>query len=385
MSGYKIISSDSHILEPADIWTSRMEPKYRDQAPRLVRLEDGDWWFCGDVKVTLAPVNATIPGRRFQQEMRLTEEDKFGPGLLGGFIPGEHVKDMDADGVYGGMIYPSIGLAWFSFDPGTELLNAIFRAYNDWLAEFCSAYPDRLKGIAMINLEDVNAGVKEMERCAQMGLAGVMITTYPEGVQYVDEARRSYDSPIYDPFWAAAQDLDVPISLHISTNRPVQGERIGIFNRDSSLVKRALLINADHWVRISLTLMILGGVFERFPGLKVVSVEHELCWVPYFIDQLDYAYTQRVQQEGMYRFKEDMLPSDFFHRNVFLSFQQDGLGIRLRNKIGVDSLMWGSDYPHPEGTFPRSREILEEILADCTEEEKATIAGANAARLYQFD
>ena len=114
MSGYKIISSDSHILEPADIWTSRMEPKYRDQAPRLVRLEDGDWWFCGDVKVTLAPVNATIPGRRFQQEMRLTEEDKFGPGLLGGFIPEEHVKDMDADGVYGGMIYPSIGLAWFS-------------------------------------------------------------------------------------------------------------------------------------------------------------------------------------------------------------------------------------------------------------------------------
>ena len=117
----------------------------------------------------------------------------------------------------------------------------------------------------------------------------------------------------------------------------------------------------------------------------MVSVEYELSWVPHFLDRMDYTYTQRIQGEGWYRFKEDALPSDHFHRNVSLSFQEDGIGIRDRHIIGVDKLMWGSDYPHPESTYPRSREILEEILVDCTAEEKVKIAGANTTRLYHFD
>ena len=129
--------------------------------------------------------------------------------------------------------------------------------------------------------------------------------------------------------------------------------------------------------------MIFSGVFERYPKLRVGSVEHELSWAPHFLDRLDYTYTQRIQREGYHRYKEDMLPSDYFHRNVFRGFQEDALGIRLRDIIGVDNIQWGSDYPHVESTFPRSREILEEILADCTEEEKAKIAGANAARVYK--
>ena len=111
----------------------------------------------------------------------------------------------------------------------------------------------------------------------------------------------------------------------------------------------------------------------------------ELSWVPHFLDQIDYTYTQRQIEVASYRFKEDMLPSDYFHRNVFLSFQEDALGTRDPHIIGVNNLMWGSDYPHPESTFPRSREITEEILVDCTEEEKAKIAGGNAARVYHLD
>ena len=112
----------------------------------------------------------------------------------------------------------------------------------------------------------------------------------------------------------------------------------------------------------------------------------ELSWAPHFLDRLDYNYTQRFQDnlEG-YRFKGDALPSDFFHSNVFLGFQEDALGIRDRHIIGVDQLQWGGDYPHEESTFPRSRQIIEEILADCTEEEKAKIAGGNAARVYNLN
>ena len=136
---------------------------------------------------------------------------------------------------------------------------------------------------------------------------------------------------------------------------------------------------------MSLGHIILTGVFERYPRLRIGSAEHELSWAPHFIDRLDYTYTQRARRESWYRFKGDARPSDFFHRNVFLSFQEDGLGIRDRELIGLDALMWGSDYPHTESTFPQSRKILERILDGVPDGERRKITRDNAARLYDFD
>ena len=146
------------------------------------------------------------------------------------------------------------------------------------------------------------------------------------------------------------------------------------------------LVNQDYWTRMCLSDIILSGVLERHPKLKVGAVESELGWAPHFLGRLDYAYTQRptTPTRTSHRFNSEAIPSDFFRDNVFLSFQEDALGIQLRELIGVDNLTWGSDYPHQESTFPRSREILEEILAECTEPEKAKIAGENAARIYRL-
>jgi predicted TIM-barrel fold metal-dependent hydrolase len=130
--------------------------------------------------------------------------------------------------------------------------------------------------------------------------------------------------------------------------------------------------------------MIFAGVFERHPGLKLAIVEFELAWVPHVLSTMDYTYHER-HEEALHRFKGDARPSDFFRGHVFLSFQEDAIGIRLRDAIGVDNLMWGSDYPHSESTFPHSRKILAEILAGVPEDEQAKIAGGNAARLYRFD
>ena len=377
MSGYRIISSDNHVFEPVDLWTTRTEAKYRDRAPRIQRVETGplagsDIWVCdGQVVITIAA--AAEAGRRFEDpEMKglvHTTED-IPPG---GYIPEEHMKDMDRDGVDVSIVYPTVGLLLYSV-PDSDLLTSLFRTYNDWLAEFCQPFPKRLKGIAMINVDDVQEGVKELERCANMGLAGGMITVYPvEG--------RGYDKPEYEPLWAAAQDLEMPLGLHIATNRPGQGQEFATLNE----LRPAFLCNADHWIRMSLADMIFSGVFERYPKLQVGSVEMELSWIPHFLDRLDYTYTQRVQPERWYKFKEDMLPSEYFHRNVFVGFQEDSLGIQMRNMIGVDNLLWGSDYPHPESTFPRTIAILDEILADCTEEEKIKIVGGNAVRVYNLD
>ena len=281
---------------------------------------------------------------------------------------------MDTDGVDVSIVYPTIGLGLYAGVADSELLTALFSTYNDWLAEFCKPFPERLKGIAMLNVDNVPSAVNELARCAKMGLIGAMITVYPP-------ANRSYQTPEYEPLWASAQDLQMPLSLHTSTNRPAEGQEFA--NQDT--LSMAFLTNQDHWVRMSLAHIIFSGVFERYPKLLVGSVEFELSWVPHFLDRLDYTYTQRALDQAYSRYKEDMLPSDYFHRNVFISFQEDARGIKDRHEIGVDNLMWGSDYPHQESTFSRSQQILEEILADCTEEEKAKIAGGNAARIYHLD
>ena len=373
MSAYWVLSSDSHTIEPPDLWTSRMESRFREKAPRLISEETGDWWYIEGQR-TNSVQGGTQTGVRFEHPEELSMAGRWENVRSGGYMPDERIKDLDADGVYGEVVYPTEGLLVYNARD-SQLLSAVCRTYNDWVAEFCSAYPDRLKGIAMINVDDVQDARGELERARKLGLAGAMITVYPPEPM-------SYDKPEYDPFWATAEELNMPLSLHIATGRPGPGQEF----QDPTNVRPAFFANADHWVRVSLAHMIFSGVFERHPRLKVVSVEHELAWVPYFLDQLDYTYTQRAPRgQSWKKFKEGALPTDFFKRNIFLSFQEDGRGIRDRADIGVDNLMWGSDYPHTESTFPRSMQILDEILDGVSSVDKEKIAGSNTALLYHFD
>ena len=312
-----------------------------------------------------------MPGLRTRRKLAFAAS--FEGVRPGGYIPEDHIKDMDIDGIDVSIMYPTQGLLLYSVKDG-ELLNAVFATYNNWIAEFCSAYPSRLRGVAMLNIDDVQLGVREMERCAKLGLVGTMISVYPT-------EDRAYDSPEYEPLWAAAQDLRMPLSLHLGTNRAGPNDAFV----DTEETGAAYYTNVDHWVRMSLSHMIFSGVFERYPRLQAGSIEMELSWVPHFLDRLDYNYTQRPKTGKWHTFKEDMMPSDYFHRNVFLGFQEDHLGIRDRHIIGVDNLLWGSDYPHPESTFPLSQQVLKEILADCTEEERAKIVGGNARRIYRLN
>ena len=351
-----------------------MESKFKDRAPHIERLDNSDWWVCEGEQIVSTTGAGAMAGVRFEEPEKISRQGNLADVRPGGYIPEEHVKDMDIDGVDVSIVYPTVGLGLYGVPDG-ELLNSVFRTYNDWVAEFCNAIPSRIKGIAMLNLDNVWVGVKELERCAKMGFVGAMISIYPP-------EERAYDKPEYEPLWAAAQDSGIPLSLHVSTNRPGPGQETQAADNSTT----AFMTNLDHWVRMSLARMIFSGVFDRYPKLQVGSVEHELSWVPHFLDRLDYNYTQRIQgvyQE--YRLKGDALPSDYFRTNVFLGFQEDALGIKMRDIIGVDNLQWGGDYPHIESTFPRSRQILEEILVDCTEEDKAKIAGGNAARVYNLD
>lgn len=372
MSKYVVISSDSHVFEPPDLWTNRIDPKFRDRAPYMRREGNKDQVIVeGDLM--LSDIGLLLgAGTRFEAPEMISHEGRFEDVHVGGYDPIEHIKDMDLDGVAGEVLYPSQGLFLFK-TPDPELLSAIFMTYNDWLSEFCATNPHRLKGIAMVNLDDIQEGIVELERAANKGLSGAMITEYP-----LEERR--YDMPDYEPFWAAAQDLNMPLSLHTATSR--KGKLRGI---DASSVRDATSrANKVFSVSYSISDMILSGVFERFPKLRVAIVEFELAWAAHLIRMLDYAYIER-QEEASYRFKGSVLPSDFFHNNVQLSFQEDEVGIRLRDVIGVENMMWGSDYPHSESTFPKSMEVLDRILEGVPLPERAKIVGANAAKLYSFD
>jgi predicted TIM-barrel fold metal-dependent hydrolase len=367
-----ILSSDSHVFEPPDLWTKRIDAAFRGRAPRMQRIDGADQIVIEADQILSGIGLISNAGARFEAPETISGQGRFEDVPRGGYDPEQHLRDMELDGVAGEVLYPSQGLFYFRVADGA-LMSAIFRAYNDWLAEFCRADSSRLKGIAMINLDDVQDGQRELERAARLGLAGAMITEYPL-------EHRRYDQPEYEPFWAAAEALRMPLSLHTATRR--QGKIRGA--GEKTLRDASSRATKAFYPALSMCDMIFSGVFERYPRLTLAIVEFELAWAPHVLTSMDYTYRER-HGEAIYRFRDGLRPSDFFHRNVVLSFQEDAIGIRLRDAIGVDNMMWGSDYPHSESTFPRSREILKEILAGVPADEQARIVGGNTARVYHFD
>jgi predicted TIM-barrel fold metal-dependent hydrolase len=363
-----MISSDSHVFEPPDLWQARVPPAYRERAPRVERADDADWWIVrGERACSFAA--GTKAGLRFRGQDALEVEFHFSDVREGAYTPKVFVEDNEADGVWGSVLYPSMGVMLYQeSDPRTLAVTAA--AYNEWIAEFCAAAPARLKGLAILDAEDLGSNVAQLERARALGLGGGIITVAPR-------PGAEYDQPRYEPFWEAAEALGLPLSLHIATNRDAR--------EIASLYTPAGVSNADGQVRGALARMLFSGVFERHPRLRVGSVEFEAGWVPHFLERMDYTYTQRERHAGWIRFADGLLPSDHFRRNVFVSFQEDPVAIHCRALIGAEGLCWGSDYPHTESTFPRSREILDGILRGVPEHECERITRGNSAELYRFD
>ena len=370
-----MISSDSHIIEPPDIWEG-LVPVLGDRAPRVVSEADGDWWYV-DGRKTMSFIGIQTGDRFVKESTELRTSASFGDVRPAAYDPAAYLAENETDGIWGSVIYPSQGLVLFSV-PVTDVVTLTMRAYNDWIADFCSHDTSRLKGVAMVNLDDPDEAADELTRCRALGLCGALVTVAPP-------SWLPFSHPGYDRFWATAQDLDMPLSMHTATDRGDPRGGDAAFQLDVKHVPPSVFFNQDHQVRQALGDLVFTGVFERYPGLRVGSVEHELGWIPYFLDRMDYTYTDRPPRGDWHRFPSGVLPSDYFHHNCFASFQEDAVGIRERAVIGVNTLMWGSDYPHTESTFPRSQEILCEILADVPADDARKIVSENAARLYHFD
>jgi predicted TIM-barrel fold metal-dependent hydrolase len=375
MAELQLISSDSHVSEPPDLWAERLDIKYRDRAPRVVLNPEGQEG-AYLVYEGYPPHNLAIglgAGRTPEELAAFLKTGTYADARPGGWDPAQRLPDMELDGVEAEVLYTTLGfrLFWLK-DAGLQ--RACFRVYNDWLAAYCSYAPKRLKGLALISLYDPKEGAQELERCANLGLKGAMIWCSPP-------ADQPYSSEIYDPFWAAAQDLDMPVSLHAITGM----ERIPWEYGAEQRAMRSTV--TPHEIEKSFSILILSGVLERFPRLKIVSAENNCGWLPYYLQRMDRGFA-RFGPSGTvtpWPTKLTLKPSEYFRRQMYCTFIDDSFGVASRHWIGVDNVMWSSDYPHTASTWPHSRDIIERDFKEVSEAEKRKIVRENVAQLYGFD
>jgi hypothetical protein len=285
-------------VEYPDLFTTRIDRAFVDAAPRIVQHDGADWWVVeGDLQVPA--LNPSRAGDRFdEREVRRSRTSFERDIRLGGLDPDEWVKDNETDGVWGGVLFPSMSLVFYGIED-SALLTAVCRVYTDWACEFAAAHPDRLRAVAMINLDDVDAAVAELQRARDRGAAGCLIpVAMPTG--------RTYDSPVYEPFWAAAADLVMPVNLHVATNR-------GRGRWRSERLSQSFA-NPDFHVRVALGDLIMSGVFVRHPQLRVGSIEHEAGWAAFWLQQMDHAVRHRidlaagvVDEPGVHRLHPEQL------------------------------------------------------------------------------
>ncbi len=373
MTELKLISADSHVNEPGDLWVQRIDKQFRDRAPRVVENPPGQRpgaYFTLEGIPLIHLAQGMGAGKKPEELPQFFQTSTYKDRRPGGWDPAERVKDMDLDGVETDVIYTTLGFRQFWLtDPALQ--RACFRVYNDWLAEYCAYVPKRLVGLALISLYDVDEGVKELRRCANRGLKGALIWASPP-------EDRPYSSPEYDAFWAAAQELGMPISLHSITGMGAES-RLAIKQPLDRYVRSTVLC---HEVQRTLVVFIFSGVLERFPDLKLVSAENEVGWLPFFLQKLDQA-----QEEYRYLYPAPLTlrPTDYFRRQVFATFIDDPVGVATREFVGAANIMWSSDYPHTVSTWPNSRAVLKRDFKNVPENEKRMIVRENVARLYHLD
>jgi len=367
-----VISSDCHAGLPPERYREYVSPKYRETFDlalpiQLERTEEMS------KKFLVADINADWRKGREQ-------------ALSGAWDHDRRVEVLDADGIAGEVLFVDgitemnmppfgAGLSLPTEEVVPELQWEGARAHNRWLAEFCSQAPERHAGIAITPiLWDVDESLREIRWAKEHGLRGIMI---PSMWGKLD----AYHHPKYEPIWSLCEDLEMVIHLH-SGAAPMEdyGEHLGMMG--------IYITEVVWWSVRPLWFLIWGGVFERHPHLRFAITESTTVWVPEILALMDqrYSETHFSAKLGDYHSHLKSKPSEYFRRNVFLGAScMPRREVEMRHQIGVGNIMWGSDYPHPEGTWPHTREHVRETFRGVPESELRAMLGGNAAELYGFD
>lgn len=372
MATAQVISADSHMMEPPNLWVDRVDNRLKDRAPRVIEGEGKAGHVFVGPGIRPFPVAGGFAAGRSGKELVDFVEKAQGYHAERHWDPAQRIKDQEIDGVCAEVLYTTLGMPLFSLDDA-ELQAACFKAYNDWLAEFCKHDPNRLIGVALISLEDIADGTRELQRVAGLGLKGAMIWG-------ATPADKPFWHRMYDPFWAAAAETRMPLSLHLITAgrkaaKPRDENRVR--PTDSSFTRPYM--NMIHEVQRSFTDIVLGGVMMRFPRLRIVSAENDTGWLPHYMYRLDHAFEKWGVQMAE---PLEMKPSEYIRRQLWATFQDDPIGPMTWRFFGEDNYMWASDFPHTDSTWPHSREVIAKNFAGVPKKVTKKITCDNAAKLY---
>lgn len=332
-----LISADSHMSEPTNLWDERLPARFTD---------------------------------RFKRPTSTSNHDRLHPrsGRPGGWDPVARMKDMSVDGMAAEVLYPSSAIQIYRRDDH-DLQQAASKVYNDWLIEYCSESPERLWGQGIISLWDIDEAIREMERCRKAGLVGATIWLVPA-------PELPFNSPHYERFWAAAEEMAMPVSMHINMG---YGHYVRMApEADGTVESHRRSLNQNKFAAMNVLLDLMGyGVLDRYPNLKIVLAEVDGGWVPFWLQEADHFFRFKKLPQPL-----ELTPTEYFERQCYTTFMDDEVAGFLLTKWCQDNLLWASDYPHANGVWPKSREVIARTLGHLPPEVRANVIGRGVAKLY---
>ncbi len=372
------IDADGHILEPPDLWEKYIDPQYRDRAIRVRKNQDG----LEVLEVGGAPAKYMRPGQlaimgamgKSPEELEPHPDRTYvNQAPFGSMDPKERLALMDEEGLEKAIIYPSIGLIWEAEDlEDLELQAAYARAYNRWVVDFCSDSGGRLIPIAHISMGDSQEAARELERAVKSGAKGAFFVPFTP-------TYKSHAHPDYDPFWAKAQELGVPVGIHPSGEPPAKR----VHQRFRDMQKWALWHFNVHGAQGPLqafTALFQYGLFDRFPKVKVVVLESGAGWAGYLLNRMDAVYQSPFGRTVPLKEK----PSYYFYRQCWISGDPDEKAFgHIVDFVGADKFFWASDFPHLDHTGDYMEE-LRELVEPMSPEVRQKIIGENVAKVYNL-
>ena len=385
-STIKVIDADTHLTEPHDLWTKRAPAKFKDRVPQ-VKMLDGvrSWVIDGNQSIgTGAHPNSSV----LKQGGKVRDLDTFLKLQFEDVHPGssdikERLKVMDEAGIFAQIVYPNIlgfgGQASARVDP--ELRLECVRIYNDAMAELQEESGQRLFPMALLPWWDVKQAVKETERCIAMGLKGININSDPhtskdENGNLIPDLGTEH----WFPLWEVCEDHKLPVNFHIGASETAidwmgkQGWPSLTRDLRSGISGAMIFFNNG----ATMSNLIYSGILDRFKGLKFVSVESGIGWVPFLMEALDYQMEEIAETRGF-----EKKPSEYFKSNFYACFWFEKKDVSdVLHKVGIDNCLFETDFPHPTSLYPIDN--LEERLSSLTQEDRAKVLSLNASKLYNI-
>ncbi|MEE2031286.1 amidohydrolase family protein [Rhodococcus sp. CC-R104] len=357
-------SGDSHFLEPDDLWRARLPKDLAELVPRSEKDPDGKW------------ETVFVDGQAFRRRLPNIAQEEF--YAASNRAPGAgnvelRLKDLDEEGIWSELIFPSLGM-WSSSFRTPEVLREALRVSNDWAKETIMDYSPRLIPTAQVSTLSIEDACAELKRCGEIGYKAVFMPVNPHPLQ------KDYNRDEWEPFWALAEDIGMVIAFHIGTE-PIDFSTGGAPGATYRGPGGAVLNYTETTFggQRAVMKLVASGALDRHPNLKVLVSEGGATWVPFVADRMEEGYRQHSMAV---RPKLKRTPKEIIYSQVYASFQHDESAVAAMTGMGYNNVMWGSDYPHMEGTYGHTQVTLHNLFDNVDQKVKDRIMHGTFEELF---